>query len=51
MPWNRKNYPDSMKNLSASERDKAIEIANSLLQQGYDEGRAIAIAQKKAKKT
>ncbi len=48
MPWNHKNYPESMKNLTAEVRDKAVEIANSLLEKGYDEGKAIAIATAKA---
>ena len=30
-------------------REKAIEIANALLEEGYDEGRAIRIAIAKAK--
>jgi len=44
MPWNKNSYPDSMKNLTAEVREKAIEIANALLKDGYEEGRAIAIA-------
>ncbi|KZR59592.1 hypothetical protein [Pseudobacillus badius] len=44
MPWNEKDYPDSMKNLPDRVREKAIEIANALLDDGYEEGRAIAIA-------
>ena len=43
MPWTRENYPDSMKNFMAPVRNKAIEIANSLLDEGYEEGRAISI--------
>jgi uncharacterized protein YdaT len=43
MPWTRENYPDSMKNFMAPVRNKAIEIANSLLEEGYEEGRAISI--------
>lgn len=38
-----------MKNLSGSTRAKAIEIANALLEEGYEEGRAISIAIAKAK--
>jgi len=38
-----------MKNLSRSTRAKAIEIANALLEEGYEEGRAISIAIAKAK--
>lgn len=44
MPWTKKDYPVSMKNLMAETREKAIEIANTLLEKGYEEGRAIAIA-------
>jgi len=50
MPWTKKNYPDSMKNLPARVRHKAISIANSLLKEKYAEGRAIAIAIAQAKK-
>ena len=31
MPWTESNYPSSMKNLSLTVRNKAIEIANGLL--------------------
>ncbi|WP_172250250.1 hypothetical protein [Saccharibacillus deserti] len=48
MPWNKKDYPQSMKNLDERVREKAIEIANALLDEGYEEGRAIAIATAKA---
>ncbi|KAB7706963.1 DUF2188 domain-containing protein [Bacillus aerolatus] len=44
MPWNKKDYPDSMKNLPDNVREKAIEIANALLEDGCEEGRSIAIA-------
>ncbi|MCC7206252.1 MAG: DUF2188 domain-containing protein [Anaerolineae bacterium] len=44
MPWTDTNYPDSLKNFMAPVRRKAIEIANALLEDGYSEGRAIAIA-------
>lgn len=50
MPWSKKNYPNSMKNLEEATRNKAIEIANALLEDGYEEGRAIAIATAQAKK-
>lgn len=50
MAWNTKDYPDSLKNLEAAVRKKAIEIANSMLNEGYDEGRAIPIATSQAKK-
>jgi uncharacterized protein YdaT len=49
MPWNKINYPDSLKNFMAPVRYKAIEIANELLEEGYEEGRAIAIATASAK--
>ncbi|MET3940958.1 uncharacterized protein YdaT [Paenibacillus sp. PvP094] len=48
MPWNKNDYPVSMKNLEPRIRHKAIEIANALLDDGYEEGRAIAIATAKA---
>jgi uncharacterized protein YdaT len=49
MPWNEVYYPQSMRNLPLEVRLKAIEIANALLEEGYDEGRAIRIAIAKAK--
>ncbi|WP_025847185.1 DUF2188 domain-containing protein [Paenibacillus ehimensis] len=49
MPWNKRDYPVSMKNLEPRVREKAIDIANALLDEGYEEGRAIAIATAKAK--
>ena len=49
MPWNALYYPASMKNLPPLVRAKAIEIANALLEEGYEEGRAIRIAIAKAK--
>ncbi|MBP2028921.1 uncharacterized protein YdaT [Acetoanaerobium pronyense] len=49
MPWSKNDFPDAMKNLEKPVRDKAIEIANSLLEDGYEEGRAIPIAISKAK--
>lgn len=48
MPWNQHDYPVSMKNLKPRIRHKAIEIANALLDEGSEEGRAIAIATAKA---
>jgi len=51
MPWTENNYPDSMKNLNPKVRNKAIEIANSLIEKdGMEEGKAIAIATRQAKK-
>lgn len=49
VPWNKDDYPDSFKNLNADVRNKAIEIANALLRDGYEEGRAIPIALDRAK--
>ena len=49
MPWTTTRYPASMQNLPERVRDKAIEIANALLAEGYDEGRAIRIGIAKAK--
>lgn len=49
MPWTWQRYPDSMKNLSVRVRHKAIDIANALLDDGYDESRAIPIAIAQAK--
>ncbi len=50
MPWSKNDYPDSMKNLEPQVREKAIEIANALLRDNYEEGRAIAIATSQARK-
>ncbi len=44
MPWSESHFPRSMANLPPPVRTKAIEIANALLEQGYDEGKAIRIA-------
>lgn len=49
MPWNSDYFPTSMKNLPPLAREKAIEIANALLAEGMEEGRAIRIAIAKAK--
>ena len=49
MPWNSTYCPVSMKNLPPVLREKAIEIANALLEEGMDEGKAIRIAIAKAK--
>ena len=49
MPWDETYYPRSMRNLPPEVRLKAIEIANALLEEGYDEGKAIRIAIAKAK--
>jgi uncharacterized protein YdaT len=39
-----------MKNLDERVRNKAVDIANALLEEGYEEGRAIAIATAQAEK-
>ena len=49
MPWDEDRYPASMSHLQVQVRRKAIEIANALLEEGYDEGKAIRIAIAKAK--
>jgi uncharacterized protein YdaT len=50
MPWTKTDYPNSMKNLPGAVRNKAIEIANALLEERHmDEGIAIATAISKAK--
>lgn len=49
MPWDDKRYPASMNRLPTPVRAKAIEIANALLAEGLDEGKAIRIAIAKAK--
>lgn len=50
MPWTKRDYPDSMKNLPDDVRCKAIEIANALLDEDYSEGRSIAIGIAQARK-
>ena len=49
MPWTSERYPASMRHLPDAMREKAIEIANALLDEGMDEGRAIRIAISKAR--
>lgn len=49
MPWSKSDYPDSMKNLEEHVRLKAIDIANAMVRDGYDENRAIPIAISQAK--
>ncbi|MGF1458392.1 MAG: hypothetical protein ACFBSG_05130 [Leptolyngbyaceae cyanobacterium] len=48
MPWTYDDYSDSLKNFTPEVRQKAIDIANALLDEGSDKGRAIAIATAKA---
>lgn len=50
MPWNENYFPTSMKHLPPLVREKAIAIANALLAEGIDEGKAIRVAIAKAKK-
>ncbi|WP_371069689.1 DUF2188 domain-containing protein [Sediminibacillus sp. JSM 1682029] len=49
MPWTMNDYPASLKNFKPVIRKKAIDIANAMLDEGYDEGRAIPIATDQAK--
>jgi len=50
MPWTKTNYPNSMKHLPEAVRNKAIEIANALLEERHmEEGIAIATAISRAK--
>lgn len=49
MPWTTDRFPVSMRHLSEVAREKAIAIANALLEEGMDEGMAIRIAIAKAK--
>jgi uncharacterized protein YdaT len=50
MPWTKNDYPNSMKNLPKEVKDKAVEIANALLEEKrMDEGIAIATAISRAK--
>jgi uncharacterized protein YdaT len=50
MPWDQSYFPPSMRNLPPRVRKKAIEIANALLSQGYDEGKSIRIGIAQAKR-
>lgn len=49
MPFDRRDYPASMKNLDKEVRDKAIDIVNAMLKDGYEESDAIPIAIAQAK--
>ncbi|MGJ9459494.1 DUF2188 domain-containing protein [Oceanobacillus sp. CF4.6] len=49
MPWTLNDYPTSMKNLNEVKKKKAIDIANAMVDEGYEEGRAIPIAIEQAK--
>lgn len=50
MPWTPDRFPAAMQRLPVDVRHKAIEIANALLDDGCDEGRAIRIAIAAAKR-
>ncbi|MDQ0297995.1 uncharacterized protein YdaT [Salibacterium salarium] len=49
MPWTMNDYPSSLKNFDKPIRKKAIDIANAMLDEGYEEGQAIPIAIEQAK--
>ncbi len=49
MPWNTDYFPASMKHLPPAVREKAIDIANALLDERMNEGKAIRIAIARAK--
>ena len=49
MPWPKGEYPPSYKNLPVKLRNKAVEIANAILEETGDEGLAIATGLKKAR--
>lgn len=49
MPWYNGDYPPSYKNQPKDLREKAVEIANGLLQDGAEEGAAIATGLKQAR--
>jgi uncharacterized protein YdaT len=49
MVWNLDDYPSAMKNLHDTVRKKAIDIANSMVDDGYKEGDSIPIAIDQAK--
>lgn len=49
MPWTDERYPPAMRRLPPRVRQKAVEIANALLAEGYDDGKAIRIGIAKAR--
>lgn len=49
MPWYNGDYPPSYKNQPPKLREKAVEIANKLLENGAEEGVAIATGLKQAR--
>jgi uncharacterized protein YdaT len=50
MPWSTFRYPLAMEGLPEAVREKAIEIANALLEEGMEEGKSIRIAIARAKR-
>ena len=49
MTWTKADYPIAMRYLRKKEREKAIELANALVEKDYvDEGMAVPIAISKA---
>ena len=49
MPWYNGDYPPSYKNQPVKLREKAVEIANAMLEEGTEEGVAIATGLKRAR--
>lgn len=49
MPWYNGDFPPSYKNQPIKLREKAVEIANALLEEGTEEGIAIATGLKRAR--
>jgi hypothetical protein len=49
MPWYNGDYPPSYKNQPKALRDKAVEIANKILETTGNEGEAIATGLKQAR--
>ena len=50
MPWTLDRYPPAMQRLPPEVLVKAIEIANAMLAEGYEEGQAVRMAIAAAKK-
>ena len=48
MPWSAADYPASMRNLTPEARRAAISVANAILKDGGDEGKAITAGIAKA---
>lgn len=49
MPWTVERYPPAMRKLPPHVRLKAVEIADALLAEEFDEGKAIRIGIAKAR--